>query len=143
MTTVIDTSLLLSLAMDDEHSEEAEKWRHENPGLVWVPELAAFEARNALRSFGLRGVLPGERLENAKRALEALLRWEFEIRSFRPKLLIAEAERLLNHFSPGTPHGAMEVLHVAAAKLSHAARFGGFDANQRKLAESAGLEVVP
>ncbi len=57
MITVIDTSLLLSLAMDDEHSEKAEEWWHENPGAVWVPELVAFEARNVLRSYGLQGVL--------------------------------------------------------------------------------------
>lgn len=143
MISVVDASLLLSLVSDDEHSEAAEKWWHTNYGVVLVPELAAYEARNVLRSFGIRGVLAEAELVEARCALGVLSNVEFSLRSLRHRLLIAESERLLNHFSPGVPHGAMDVLHVAAAKLLQADCFVSFDGNQRELAAAAGLEVLP
>lgn len=105
---------------------------------------ATVEAENALRNLQLRGGMDEKESASARLALSTLILGGFIVPYVvSPHLLTAEARRLVAHFSPGVPHGALDVLPVAAAPVLKADTLATFDKNQRALAESAGLKVVP
>lgn len=130
--------------MDDAHSAKAERWVEHHPEPLVATDLVLFETFNALRSLRVRGELSQEEEKEGRLMLNNLvLRGGLLRRSLRMKLLTAEAHRMVDHFSPERPHGAMGVLHVAAARLLGTENFASFDENQRALAESAGMRLVP
>lgn len=140
MTGFADTSFLLALVVDDEHSTKAERWVRNHLEPLYATDLVVFETFNVLRSLRLRE----EEEKNGLLTLNTLLlRGSLIRRSIRTRLLTAESYRLVDHFSPRRPHGAMDVLHVAAARLLKIENFASFDDNQRALAEASGLHVVP
>lgn len=144
MTCFADTSFLLSLVAQDAHTAPAKAWRGRSAALVMTTDLAVFEAENALRNLQLRGGMDEKEAASARLAPSTLILGGFIVpHVVRPRLLTAEARRLAAHFSPGVPHGRLDVLHVAAARVLKADTLATFDKNQRALAESAGLKVVP
>ncbi|MGI8603424.1 MAG: type II toxin-antitoxin system VapC family toxin [Verrucomicrobiales bacterium] len=144
MKAVADASFLLPLVTRDAHTKAAARWWAGHAEVVAVSSLALFESENALRSLRLRGLIGETDERNARRRLEGFtLQGLLEVHHLRPRLLVAEARRLIDHFSPEIPHGTLDVLHVAAARLLRAGTLASFDDNQRALAKSAGLEVAP
>ena len=138
-----DTSAVLSLALHDECYAEAKhvfasvKWTHTASPLV------ALEAENRIRTMRLTGEL------NAGEAAETLdwLEHTFALHHIKlhnikdSRQMAAEGRRLIQHFSPGVPHGTMDVVHVACARLLRTDGFFTFDANQSALAAAAGFKV--
>lgn len=144
MRCFADTSFLLALLAYDGHSRAAGRWIAKYSETPITSDLVVFEAFNALRSLHLRGIIDAEEHKESRLILNTLLRRQVLLKyPFRTRLLTAEAHRLLDHFSPGLPHGTLDVLHVAAAKLLKADSLATFDKNQRALAKEVGLKVVP
>lgn len=144
MRCFADTSFLLALLGTDSHSAAAERWVAKNPEPLITSDLVVIEAFNALRSLHLRGLVDEAEYKAGRLTLNTLLRRQALHRySLRSRPLTAEAERLLDHFSPGLPHGTLDVLHVAAAKLLKSDSLASFDKNQRALAKETGLKAVP
>lgn len=144
MTCFADTSLLLSLAGTDAHSPTAKHWWQNLSGPLVTTALVIFETENRLRSMRLQQILTREEEDECLRNLSLMIvRRYVLVREYRSRILTAEARRLVSHFSSGIPHGTLDVLHVAAARLLKADTLATFDKNQRGLAKSAGLKVVP
>ena len=57
--------------------------------------------------------------------------------------IVTEASRLSELYALSGGHRSFGILHVAAARLLKATIFLSFDANQRKLATTLRLNVVP
>lgn len=144
MTCFADTSLLLSLVGTDAHSPTAKRWWHKLNGPLVTTALVIFETENRLRSMRLQKLLTKEEEAECLRNLSLMVvRRYLLVREYRSRILTAEARRLVSHFSSGIPHGTLDVLHVAAARLLKAETLATFDENQRTLAKSAGLKIVP
>jgi predicted nucleic acid-binding protein len=137
-----DTSFFFSLYGNDVHSPRAVKWARDLSGPIVLGPFNAFELGNALRFAEFRKMLsPGE----------APLYWaQFEAAIQRGRLLkpscnladvLDEATRLSATHTLTGGHRAFDILHVAAALTLGAKEFLTFDANQKKLAESEGLNV--
>lgn len=139
-----DTSVLLSLVLQDEHYRKACRWLSHGDGQHITSSLAMFEAENRLLTLCLRGVLTHEDYQERLTALRLLasskLVAEKHLRDTRA--LSAECRRLISVTSPHTPHGTLDVLHVATALMLKAGVFHTFDVNQRALAADAGLAVT-
>jgi predicted nucleic acid-binding protein len=113
-----DSSFLLPLVTKDAHSKAAARWWAQHSEAVAVSSLALFESEKALRSLRLRGLITETAERDARRRLQSFtLQGLLVVHHLRPRLLVAEARRLIDHFSPELPHGTLDVLHVAAARL--------------------------
>ena len=138
-----DSSVVLSWLLEDSHSAQADAWLSDNATPLGISSLVEVEARNRLRNLTLRGDLSEDAAREAQHSLSLLLT-QGPLRRHHlrdTKSLAAESLRLLTHFSPGIPHGTLDVLHVASARLLKAAAFLTFDANQRRLALAAGMDA--
>lgn len=110
------------------------------PDFVYWPWLR-FELRHNLRQ--ARGDRHGETAWSALRAAErtqARLRWQPELTAGR---ILESAEELSAERAPAFPCGAVDVVHVAAARRLHLLAgldaFWTCDAAQAALAKTAGL----
>lgn len=144
MTCFADTSLLLSLVGTDTHSPSAKRWWRKLNGPLVTTALVIFETENRLRSMRLQKLQTKEEEDECLRNLSLMVVQRYLlVREYGSRILTAEARRLVSHFSPGIPHGTLDVLHIAAARLLKADTLATFDENQRTLAKSAGLKIVP
>lgn len=138
-----DSSVVLSWLVEDSHSPRADAWLAESGPVLCISSLVALEVRNRLRNLALHGDLPEDAAREAQESLSLLITRGplrcVHLRDTKP--LAAESLRLITHFSPGVPHGTLDVLHVASARLLKSAAFLTFDANQRSLALAAGMEA--
>ena len=139
-----DASFLVSVFLGDEHGAEAWRWWQSTRQVLTVSRLALFEAENAIRAAPFCGkCTPAE----ANAALDGLVRARMEgfieRREIPTRRLYPAAQRLSTHHTGPEVYGAMDILHVAAAQELGAKHFASFDGPQRKLAEAAGLDVVP
>lgn len=132
MMCFADTSFLLSLVAQDANTAPAKAWRERSAALVMTTDLAVFEAENALRNLQLRGGMDEKEAASARLALSTLILGGFIVPYVvTPRLLTAEARRLVARFSPGVPDGTLDVPHVAAARVLKADTLATFDKNQR------------
>jgi predicted nucleic acid-binding protein len=138
-----DTSVVLSWLLEDSQSAQADKWLADSTSRLVISSLVEVESRNRLRNLALNGDLSEDDSRQAQESLSVLLtRGSLRRIHFRDtKSLAAESLRLITHFSPGLPHGTLDVLHVASARLLKSAVFLTFDENQRSLARAAGMEA--
>ena len=138
-----DTSAVLSLALHDGCYPEARrvfasgKWTHTASPLV------ALEAENRIRNMRLTGELTAEEAGETLDWLDhTFALHHIKLHSIKDsRQMAAEGRRLIQHFSPGVPHGTMDVVHVASARLLRTEGFFTFDANQSSLAAAAGFIV--
>lgn len=139
-----DTSFLLSLALQDEHLAEARRWWKRVNLPLHTSSLVQFEAENALRNMLRRGLLDEKTHAAAVLCLDRMIRdGSIMPIHFQTRFIVAEARRLITHFAPDFPHGTLDVLHVAAARLLKSTTLASFDKNQRALAKAAGLKISP
>lgn len=139
-----DTSALLSLVLKDEHYSKACKWLIDEREPQIPSSQVAFEAENRLRALLHNRDLTTEEHQQRLTALRLLLssRLIHEKHLRNTRSLSAECRRLVTLISPSIPHGTMDVIHVASARLMKAGTFITLDRNQRTLAKNSDMAVV-
>jgi predicted nucleic acid-binding protein len=141
-----DTSFLVSTVIPDaNHSAaRAELLRIKLPPEFLLTEFGAFEARNTIRALTARRDLTDAGQIAALRLLRAMEAHAVTVAAAVPfPEWMRECERLSAALTPVLGTRALDVLHVAAARLMGASEFFSFDANQRRSAEASGLTVRP
>ena len=141
MRTYADTSFLVSLYIDDDHTERAiSLMRSRAEPLPFTP-LHRHELRNAIRLAVWRKQIDGTQRREIFRAVETDLNEGFLehqpvawIDAFR------EADRIGETQTEQTGLRAADLLHIGIASLLDAEEFLTFDATQRKAATGAGLK---
>ena len=104
--------------------------------------LGQFEFENAVRFAVFRKVY------SARSGMETLSAFQKDMEQEKIRILaipideiVGTARQLSNHCTLDAGHRSYDILHVAAAIVGGAKHFLSFDKNQRKLAESEGLEL--
>jgi predicted nucleic acid-binding protein len=144
MNCFADTSFVLSIAGTDVNTKKASSWLAAHNAPVVITALVHFECINRLHKWRLAGMLSSEECQSALLRLDTLLSRRFVVaREVSLRSLSAEARRLINHFSPDIPHGSMDVLHIAAARILRCDTLITFDHNQRSLAKTAEFITAP
>jgi predicted nucleic acid-binding protein len=143
-TTVADTSFFFSLFGHDAHTPAARGWVQQTQRPIAVTALGRYELGNAIRFAAFR------KLVSPADALASLAAFEADLKSGHLQeaacdltAIVAEASRLSELHTVSGGHRSFDILHVATARLLKATTFLSFDANQRKLAAAARLNVGP
>lgn len=148
MREYADSSFLVSLYVphDVNHTRaagHAQRWQRQPPGLPLTP-FGAYEFNNALLRLAYFGHLhPGDLGAVGRMVADDLSAGLFESRPLEAYRWIEEANRLTRQITPHTGTRALDVLHLALARLHRATVFLSFDNNQRRAAEAAGFTVLP
>jgi hypothetical protein len=112
--------------------------------VIVVSRLGLFEAENTMRGLA---VAKECRPVEVRTALEGIKRAQLEgvvvRRSVPEHRLFPHAARPSQHRTVACTYGALDILHVAAARELRATTFLSFDGRQRELAVSGRLMVEP
>ncbi len=146
MREFADTSFLVSLYVPDANhpaaATHASNWRQ--PPLLPLTPFGAFELNNTLRRLVFLGLFKAADLRRlARRVREDLGNGVLQDRPLEGYRLIQEGEEVSRHITSGHGTRALDVLHIAAARLHRCTLFLSFDKNQRLAARAAGLTVGP
>jgi len=135
-----DTSFLVSLYLDDDHTDVANAWMKRRADPLPFTPLHRLEFRNAIRTAVWRKQIDGAQRRELFRLMEEDLKAGFLAHqavgwtdSFR------EAERIGESQAEQTGVRAADLLHIGIASVLGAKEFLTFDATQRKAAIGAGL----
>jgi predicted nucleic acid-binding protein len=139
-----DTSFLFSLYGWDAHTDRALALVTKLSAPLTLTPLNDYELRNAVRFSVFRKVL------EATAGAEILAAFDSDLATGRLILnqtnltsVVNEAKRLSAAYTTVAGHRSFDILHVAAATHLSARLFLSFDANQRSLAQAAGLKTMP
>jgi predicted nucleic acid-binding protein len=139
-----DTSFLFSLYGRDTHTPRALGAVTKLGESITLTLFNEFEFLNAVRFAVYRQVLPSEAGASIIAAFEAdISAGRLVIERNNLTLVLGEAKRLSSAYSQKSGHRSFDILHVASATTLGAEAFLTFDENQRLLARSAGLKVLP
>ena len=117
MNCFADTSFLLSVAGDDAHTAKATAWLASHDGGICITPLVFFECVNRIHKSRLDDTLDDDEHRRALLHLDTLISRRFLIvREVPLRTLDADARRLIEHFSPATPRGTLDTIHLAAAR---------------------------
>lgn len=143
-TAVADTSFLFSLFGNDAQTAAAHAWARQAQLPITISVLNRYEFGNAIRFAAFRQVI------SHADALASLAAFETDLKNRHLHLAscdlsaaVAEAIRLAELHTLNGGHRSFDILHVATARLLKATLFLTFNANQRKLAAAARLNVGP
>ncbi len=143
-----DTSFLYAIYRLQVHSGVATAYLRRLPEALPVSGLLLYEFHQSLRWQEFlnsrdhrRGISRAARL-----SLMADLEIDLESRAVQQvpadwSAVIKIAERLSDSFTASVGYRSFDILHVATALHFGATEFLSFDANQKKLAKSAGLKI--
>lgn len=139
-----DTSFLFSLYGNDAHTATAQAWVRTAKQPIAVTVLNRYEFANAIRFAAFRHVISVVDGQASLTAFETDVTQGF-LHPLACDLaaVVHHAERLSRLHTASGGHRSFDILHVAAAQLASAATFLTFDANQRRLAATAGLATGP
>ncbi len=137
-----DTSFLFSLYGRDAHTPRAAAGVRRLAQPLTLTVFNEYELLNAVRFAVFRQVLPA----SAGAALVAAFETDaadgkLVVESCNLAQVLAGAKRLSARHTVTGGHRSFDILHVAAAVQLQAGVFLTFDANQRALAQAAGLAV--
>ena len=139
-----DTSFLFSLYGRDAHTLRAAATVKQLAQHLTLSVLNEFELLNAVRFAVFRQVLPAEAGASMLAAFEAdVADGRLVIEGCNLAQVLTEAKRLSAGHTVLAGHRSFDILQVAAAVQLKAGLFLSFDANQRALAQAAGLKVQP
>ena len=142
--TYADSSFLVSLYIQDSHTETAKKFLAANPHSLILTSFSKTETQHAIRTLAFRkSITVGEMTQGLIHLERAQEEGVYELRLNEPGELFQTADRLSNRHALELGVRYLDMLHVASALLANARRFLTFDARQGKLAKAAGLEVKP
>jgi predicted nucleic acid-binding protein len=139
-----DASFIVSYFLDDALGAVARAWWRKTDEVLYASQWVIFEAENSMRSAHLKNSCTVEdcrwAVEMLKRAItEGLI----EVREPAARQLLPEARRLSISHSETKSCGTMDLLHIAAAKVTGADWLVTFDSRQAEVARAEGLLVVP
>jgi predicted nucleic acid-binding protein len=139
-----DSSFLVSCYVPDANMHRARLYLEASGSTFSLTPLHRLEFETALELGIFRELFTSEQCAAARRNFEADLA---EKRLVETRVQWARvfrlAERLSKLHCRSTGVRSLDLLHVATALASKAKRFASFDIRQRKLADAAGLVVVP
>jgi predicted nucleic acid-binding protein len=142
--TYVDTSVLVSLYVSDANSQKADAWRKANPAPIDFTSLHRIELRNALSlAVFQQRITPAQSAAAWTQVQEDLNALVLVAKADAWDKLIAEAESLASNQTPTLGTRTLDVLHVAAARVTGATEFCTFDGKQGKLAQAIGLQLRP
>ena len=145
MLCYLDTSLLVKLYIKEAESPVALRLLRSNPLEPMISWLSEVEMAAALEARPLRS---GSRISDAQLRI-AYDKFRSEKTSGIYRLVPLDsvtfdlARSLAERYGRQLGVRALDVLHVAAALRNGAVAFATFDARQAKLAEAAGLDLLP
>ena len=142
MVISADTSFLFSLYGNDVNTPPAVAWCARHNQVICISAFNRFELINALRFAERRKSLKsGEAARHQQLFSNALVGGRLMEKVCNLAEVLAEASRLSAAHTLTGGHRGFDILHVAAARILGATHFLTFDANQKRLAENAGLKV--
>jgi len=140
LSVVVDSSLLVSLYVNDSNSHDAVQRMSARPE-VWLTPLNRSELAHAIHRQVFRQRLSEFEARRTLKAFEddcAMGAWELvDI----PERVWARSIELARKYGPTLGTRTLDSLHVASAMELQADRFWTFDERQLRLAEAAGLET--
>lgn len=144
MVTYADSSFLVSIYVDDEHTKLAQTYLSKNPRPLYLTPFSKSETQHALRLLAFRKIISPEVAtrclltfdEDQEEGLYGMARIEGGD-------LFQKAAQLSHRHALELGVRYLDMLHVASALLAKGTCFLTFDARQRKLAKVVGLEVKP
>lgn len=142
MKAYADTSFLLSLYLEDKHSQRAAASMQSLKGMLPLTPLHRLELRNAVRLAVFRGQVNHLQRDGALQNIEEDL--EDGILIPTPidwTHVFREAERLGAGHTESLGNRSLDILHVASALVLEVTHLLTFDDRQRQLAERMGLKV--
>ena len=141
---VTDTSFLFSLFGTDAHTAVAQNWARRTNQPITVTALNGYEFANAVRFAAFRKAISKTDALTSLAAFEADLKLGMlQLVPCDLALVVKEASRLSELHTIIGGHRSFDILHVAAGRVLKATAILTFDLNQRKLAGTANLTVVP
>ncbi len=144
MKVYADTSFLLSLYLEDDHSPKATALMQSLKGPLPLTPLHRLELRNAIRLAVFRGQVSRLQRDGALQNVEEDLEDGILLQtSMDWTHVLREAERLGAGHTESLGNRSLDILHVASALVLEATHLLTFDDRQRKLAEELGLKVRP
>jgi predicted nucleic acid-binding protein len=135
-----DTSLLVSLYLPDQHSQEARRRMSQKPS-VWLTPLHRAEWAHAVAQHVFQNKISSQQAQQVYKDFEtdraASLWIEVELPEMTFEACVSLARRHVARLGVRT----LDTLHVASALELKADRFWTFDQRQAKLAQAEGLKV--
>jgi len=142
MVTATDTTFLFSLYGNDSNSSHATAWCKRAARSVSISPLNRFELINSLRFAEFRKALKsGEAATLLELFHQAITAERLIETTCNLADVLAEATRLSAIHTLSGGHRGFDILHVAAARIMGATHFLTFNANQKRLANAAGLKL--
>lgn len=140
-----DASFLVSSFGDDRNTRAANHWlKAVSVFPIAVTRLTLLEFDTAMRAAVKSGrITPADFQAAQLRLSQALTQGYVQRRELAPHQWFPHAQRITAHATSAATCRALDVLHVAAALLLKQSGFLSFDLQQRELAESEGLQVMP
>jgi predicted nucleic acid-binding protein len=139
-----DTSFLFSLYGRDANSPRAAAAAKRAAQPISLTAFNEFELLNAIRLAVFRRLLPPAAGATIIAAFESdLAQGNLVIANCNLSQVLTEAKRLSATNTPNGGYRSFDILHVAAASHLSAKIFLSFDDQQRALAQSVGLKVLP
>jgi predicted nucleic acid-binding protein len=137
-----DTSFLVSLYIDEQQTEIAQKYVEKAGGGLAFTPFHRLELRTALRLRVFRGTITTEYLKSSFRLVETDLRdGAFRHVPLNWHETLREAEEVAEAHLIQVGARSGDLLHVASALVLDADEFCTFDQRQAELAKRAGLKV--
>lgn len=142
--TYADSSFLVSLYIQDAHTETARKYLERAQSYLLLTDFSKSEAEHAIRTLAFRKLITiGEMTQGLIHLERGHAEGGYELRICESNELFRKASQLSNRHALQYGVRYLDMLHVAAALLANAKRFLTFDSRQGKLAKAVGLEVKP
>jgi predicted nucleic acid-binding protein len=141
LTIYADSSLLVSVYIQDAHSQEAVRRMGQAPS-VWVTKLNRSEMANALFRHVFRGMLSASEAQQYWTEFQQDCTQGVWVPTDLPEGSWETSIDLARRYGPTLGLRTLDSLHVACALELKALRFWTFDERQARLAEAVGLDTT-
>jgi hypothetical protein len=144
LVTYPESSFLVSIYIKDGNTAAGNKYLHKNPGPLVLTPFSRSEAQHAIRTLAFRKIIPLDIMTRGLLTFEQDQRdGLYETTPLDADDLFQKTDQLSNRHAIGMGVRYLDMLHLAAARLTSATLFLTVDARQAKLAKIVGLQVKP
>jgi len=134
-----DTSFFVSLYLQDQHSQEAQRRMAQHPH-IWLTPLHWAEWTHAIAQHVFRRKISAPEARQVYRDFNADRDAGLWMEVGLPEMAFETCVQLARRRGPRLGVRTLDTLHVASALELHAERFWTFDERQSKLAHAEGLK---